>query len=335
MKQHILQLPAQYTQSFIYLDCGARGESSKPLLKAFSEPWYIGFEPDEGECKKLSQQVKKGISFFPVAVGRKAGSASLYITRNPSCSSIFMPNREFFEKFFECGPFFDILSTEDVQLVALDDYLPKQGVFDIDFLELDTQGSELDILVGAKKLLSSSVIGIRVEVEFSEMYRNQPLFGDIDTFLRKQGFILFDLDRYRLRRKSCPLNIQSHEQIIWGQALYLRDYNTLFARDHVEKAKLIKLAIVASFYGFHSYAMEIIDFLFGQDQVLSTQEKVKIVSAYNQYVNSLGNRWLVNLMFYLNHSFMKALFHKFGSIILKLEESYLFVTKKQRYFWKD
>lgn len=335
MKQNTLRLPKQITGNFVYVDCGARGESSQPLLNAFSEARYIGFEPDAEECDRLVQQAPEGYSFFPVAVGKQTGSATFYVTQNPGCSSLYVPNQNLFDSFMDCKPFFNILSTQQVKLITLDDYLSQQGIKDVDFLELDTQGAELDILQGAEKLLASNLLGLRVEVEFLAMYQKQPLFADVDSYLRRYGFILFDLERYHLRRKSCPPYVQSREQIVWGKALYLRDYRNLPLDAEVKKQKINKLAVVASYYGFHSYAFEIIDFLLRNPELISDQEMIELKAAYIQYATSLKNSGLVQLMQYLDRSAIRKVFRRLGSLYLKLAEGYLFVTSKQNYFWKD
>jgi len=334
VKKEVLHIPDYLTGSFSYVDCGARGDTSKKLIDVFSNVRYIGFEPDRAECERLAKGAQKGHSFYPVAIGRKAENARLYVTRNPACSSLYVPNRNFFDPFIECGPFFDILSKQQIQVVALDTYLPRQEIKDIDFLELDTQGAELDILLGAEEYIRNA-LGVKVEVEFAEMYKSQPMFADIDAYLRRRGFTLFDLERYHLRRNSCPPDIQSREQIVWGQALYLRDYHNLYGDPITRKQKLGKLAMIASWYGFHSYAMEIVEFLLKQDLGLLQQEKKDIEFAYSRYVNSLKNGWLVNLMLFSNRSFLKKKFHKLGSFFLQMGASYLFATKRQKYFWVD
>jgi len=48
-------------------------------------------------------------------------------------------------------------------------------------------------------LLATSILGLQVEVEFYPVY-NQPLFSDIDNYLRPLDYYLFDFFRYRLRR---------------------------------------------------------------------------------------------------------------------------------------
>lgn len=58
----------------------------------------------------------------------------------------------------------------------------------VDAIKLDTQGSELDILRGASRALSSCTL-IEIEVEFNPIYEGQNLFCDVDRFLRDRGFV--------------------------------------------------------------------------------------------------------------------------------------------------
>ena len=71
--------------------------------------------------------------------------------------------------------------------------------------------------------------GVEVEVEFQEFYKKQPLFCDIDVFLKKNGFQLVDfrsLDRaFLLMDKN---NIRYGEgQIFSGNAIYFKDVKAI------------------------------------------------------------------------------------------------------------
>jgi FkbM family methyltransferase len=333
LNNHVsLKLPGEFTGTFTYVDCGARGDTSNSLLMAFSKSRYIGFDPG------FTGSPGKGGGdhfYFPVALGKRSETLDFHRTGNPNCSSIFIPNQEFLNRFVEIGPFFKIEETLPINLVALDEFLPQNGIEDVDFIELDTQGSELDILNGARRFLSTGILGARVEVEFSEMYRGQPFFADVDDHLRHQGFMLFDLERYHVRRKSCPPDVPSREQIVWGQALYLRDFHTLALHGGQGTQKIAKLAIIASFYGFHSYALEIMMHLLENEQALSNQEMDELRRAYSEYVNSLKKGNPFKLMFRLVRSPLSGIFQRIGSFILQWGEAYLFVFRKQKYFWKD
>lgn len=326
-----IKLPVGFTGKFTFVDCGAVGDSSNPLLRNFNDARYIGFDPGLSDALNNDD---KSIS-FPVAVAKESMQIEFHRTKNPNCSSIFMPNNEFMNEFMEVGDFFEVKETISLQAVALGEYLPLQGVTDIDFIELDTQGSELGILQGAQGFLSSNIIGLRVEVEFTEMYHDQPLFGDVDAYLRQFGFRLFDLDRYHLRRNSYPTGVDSREQIVWGQALYLRDFRSFSDEPAILKQKLAKLAVVASHYSFHSYALEIINYLAQQDGLFDFAEKKVLEDASAQYLSKLRSDPYLRWARFFNKPPLRKTFRRWWGRITKFFEACRFVVDKQRYFWKD
>ena len=334
MSKAVLELRTWQSGAFVYVDCGARGEVAKGLVDLFPDARYVGFEPDMDECARLSEKGRDRYSYFPVAAGARSETKTFYLTQNLGCSSLLVPNQGFLDGFMGCGPFFNVVETRPVQVVALDSYLPDKGVHDVDFLELDTQGTELDILQGAESFLSSGVLGLRVEVEFSEMYLNQPLFADVDAYLRPFDFMLFDLKRYHLRRKACPRDVDTEGQLLWGQALYLKDYHALRRQNNQEK--MVKLAIVAAFHGFHDYALEIVDFLVdGGTGDLPATETSELRRARARYVSALTDSRRVKTLLWLDRSLLQKPFRYFVSLSARLGSVYYRAAKSHNYFWTD
>ena len=66
--------------------------------------------------------------------------------------------------------------------------LDELKIVDIDLLNIDTQGYEMEVLKGSRKLLSQNVKYIILEVNKKELYEGCPLVKDIDIF-KKYGFI--------------------------------------------------------------------------------------------------------------------------------------------------
>lgn len=251
----MLPVPESFTRSFVYLDCGARGEEAHPFVSAFPGAQYLGFEADKDECERLQARAKSGYTFFPVAVGRKNEELSFHITRNPACSSFLKPNFDFLSQYVGLAENFEIQKTIPMKTASLDEYLPSAGIDNVDFIELDTQGTELEILKGGEAFLRGATLGLKVEAEFCQFYEEQPLFGDLDAFARDCGFLLFDLSRYRYRRQGTPLSIRTRGQVVYGHAVYLKDYRLLPEDAKFEKG--IKLCMIADYYGFLDYACEI------------------------------------------------------------------------------
>lgn len=153
----------------------------------------LGFDPDAQECANLNEASAEDplTEFFPVALGASTGTAQLHLTAEPACSSLYPPDQQLIQE----RPALALISQTDsveVALETLDRWCASEGVETVDFLKVDTQGSELDILQGAQKILETAR-AVEVEVEFNPIYLGQPLFADVDTFLRAHGFVLWRL----------------------------------------------------------------------------------------------------------------------------------------------
>ncbi len=78
-----------------------------------------------------------------------------------------------------------------VEMVRLRTDLPRQP----DVLWLDTQGSEIDVMLGLGTMLSG-VNMIHTEVYFKPAYDGQPSYEDIKNFLNTRGFYVHHFTSY-------------------------------------------------------------------------------------------------------------------------------------------
>jgi FkbM family methyltransferase len=77
--------------------------------------------------------------------------------------------------------------TIDVKTITLDDWAQEKNISQIDFLWLDMQGMELNVLKSAESILRTVKV-IYVEVEFIQAYAGQYLYGDVKGWLESKGF---------------------------------------------------------------------------------------------------------------------------------------------------
>ena len=82
--------------------------------------------------------------------------------------------------------------TEKRSLITLDEIMKTDGDKKTDFLKIDTQGYELEILKGAKKTLLSAEF-VLLEVSFLDIYLNAPLASDVLVFMKEHGFVVYDI----------------------------------------------------------------------------------------------------------------------------------------------
>lgn len=120
---------------------------------------------------------------------------------------------------------FTLDKTINMKTLDLDSFAQREKIKYIDFMKSDAEGCELDILKGSKKFLENSILGLSLEIQFNNLFADGPLFGEIDSFLRKFGFQLFDLGLVRLKRKALSFELGPSDfgQLIPGHALYLKD----------------------------------------------------------------------------------------------------------------
>jgi hypothetical protein len=158
---------------------------------------------------------------------------------------------------------FDVLDTVELPADTLDAQLREIDLPHVDFLKLDTQGTELAILKGAGLALGG-VLGVDIEVEFSPLYEQQPLFGDVDAFLRRYDLQLFDLGPRRWPYQAGHDLAMARGPVIWAEAIYLRTVDAVrrevaAAGATGRVAHLAKAVTVALIYGYPDFALALID----------------------------------------------------------------------------
>ena len=235
-----------------YVDCGARGGKLPRAFRSVRDSAYVGFEADAEECARLNASARPGHRYIAAFLGRRRERRAFHITASAACSSLLLPNHAFLAAFAELPALFAVEREVVVETVPLDECVAGNGIPQVDVLELDVQGAELEVLQGAEATLRTSVLAVRVEVEFAPMYAGQPLFADVDAFLRDRGFHLFDLSRYRVRRHAADGSMPTRGQLLWGHALYLRDAASL------EADRRGRLAVVAALMQVPDYTAGIL-----------------------------------------------------------------------------
>jgi hypothetical protein len=160
-----------------------------------------------------------------------------------------------------------------VSTIDLDSFCRENALDRVDFIKLDVEGAELDALQGAEELLKNSVVGLSIEIGFCRWRLGMPLLSEIDTFLRGFGFELFDISAFRHARNAFPEPLgpggvpayTMRGQVIWGEALYLRDAHSEITRQMGRDASLVwdetrilKLCTLFEIYGLHDCAIELL-----------------------------------------------------------------------------
>jgi hypothetical protein len=194
----------------------------------------------------------------------------------------------------------------DIPVTSVANWAAKAEVGKIDFIKLNVQGAELEILRGCGDTLDG-VAGILLEVSFVESYKDRPMFADLDIWLREHGFTFFDLiGHHYVGRAASPLvarqcrGLTPHwgelmsfwGQLIEGHALYFRDPIAAGPNADATLSELttrtLKLACLAEMFGQVEYAFELVAWLRDQatargDADLAGRLAALSVSAHERY----------------------------------------------------
>lgn len=188
-------------EPLVVIDVGCRWGFADSWERLGDRCIAIGFDPDEEECERLREHYRDRpwLRIVAHALGASAGPATLHVTREPGQSSVYEPLDEVVDRHPRLDPM-RAVKRVPVELIRLDDWCADNEVERVDLVKLDTQASELDVLRGAERTLRS-VSMVQTEVEFNPLYESQPLFGDVDRFLRDRGFVLWRLDNLSHHRQ--------------------------------------------------------------------------------------------------------------------------------------
>ncbi|MBD1838943.1 FkbM family methyltransferase [Coleofasciculus sp. FACHB-64] len=250
-----------------------------------SQGWHIfapnltiyGFDADAESCDAMNSEIEaRQVSWnekhIPQVLWNSVGEATLYVTNFTGSSSLYPPNESYLKRFAGYLEWHQLVTTVEVDTITLDAFCESEQIEEMDFLQVDVQGADLQVLEGASKIIERSILGILTEVEFISLYRNQPLFSDIDTYLRNKDFTLFDLaiSTGRGVRTDSPIVSETHPgSLIWADAFYFRDLIREDLNTHLKTPeRILKLACIADIMNFADYALELLEYLtlnYGED----------------------------------------------------------------------
>ena len=233
------------------LDIGAAGGIQSRWEKVSKYLNYIGVEPDPRSNKGLEHNNKfKNTKILNTFAWSEEKEIEFNLCKKPMVSSAYKPNRELLDQFSNADRF-DIVKKELLQAKPL---FKDKGCQKIDFIKLDIQGGELNALKGLEESLNNC-LGMEIEVEFSEIYKSQPLFGDIHNFLESKGFYFFDfINLNRWERNS----YNDFGRCIWGDGLWMKELKTFNTSD---TETYLKYAAICSIYGKTEEAIYSIELL--------------------------------------------------------------------------
>jgi FkbM family methyltransferase len=256
------------------IDVGAAGGAIEGWRQFGDKARVFCFEAREEESSDLSSgNTESNIEYVPIALSNDDSGISLNITSNLGCSSVYPPVRQLYQRYPGCAMMRPIGSA-NCPSITLDGFLETRGIDTVHAIKLDTQGSELNILRGSEKALQSCTFVI-IEAEFNALYEDQPLFCDVDRFLRDRGFVLWRLNNLA-HYSTGHLGGEPHSmligtdpgghhslafangQLFWGDALYVKKDATPVSDKSLDLSEAVAGAALVSQWNFWDLAVEMV-----------------------------------------------------------------------------
>jgi FkbM family methyltransferase len=259
---------------FVVIDVGVQGGESERWHALGDQLVLHGFDAVEEAAETLTRQnlSHPNRHYHWLAAGKCDGEQTLYFyTQDPFSSSLYQRGEtRFFDK--------PVAEPRQVQVRRLDTLLAQGVIPPADFLKVDVEGYEKDVLLGAGELLQG-LLGFEAETAFtvSSEYPNTH-FGTLLDIALTHHQRLFDVNFNRVPRTSFQRALRRENRApIADQFTVGRPatFNVLFCRDLIEEVELpanytspppsldidgiVKQIIVYELYGLNDVAVDTVE----------------------------------------------------------------------------
>ncbi len=170
----------------VIFDVGANvGQSAEAFLRAYPAAMIYCFEPVSASFHALREALTEKaaqVELHQLAMGAERGQARIATYGTGTCATMMAPTTD------------DYRESEGIQVETLDAFCGDAGITRIDYLKIDTEGNDLNVLKGAEELLGAGAAAV-VEVEAGMHPENRlhvPL-EDLKAHLQEYGYRCFGI----------------------------------------------------------------------------------------------------------------------------------------------
>jgi FkbM family methyltransferase len=175
----------------VLMDVGASGRPPAIWNDIAPNSTYIGFDPDLREIHedRSSNFLRSVIVNEAVTADKHAKEINFYLTRSPFCSTTLPPSPELTIHWLE-GELFTVEARADVRATTIDSVLQRLDIPRLDWIKLDTQGTDLRLINSISPDVFARVMAIDTEPGLIAMYQCEDMFADVHRELMRKGFWL-------------------------------------------------------------------------------------------------------------------------------------------------
>jgi FkbM family methyltransferase len=203
---------------FHYINLGAAHASLPPVVKALISNGAKALLIDASDNFFSDDD---GIYIINKVVHSEKKKTTFHLINPDDCSSLFEPD------FNLTGSYVFLSHIKPHKIIEVETTTLKEVLGNLPFafspayLAMDLQGGELEALKGTPEHLFNNLHVIVSEVAFKPLYKDAPLFNDINDFLRTKNFEFIDISPIRAAHHSSLFNQSDYKKFQLGaQQLY-------------------------------------------------------------------------------------------------------------------
>lgn len=195
-------------------DVGSQhGHTTLEYLNAFPRASVYGFEADAKNFPRALAATERHRSRCQIshcAIAAEDGEVTFHVnSHNGTHSLLEIGDVQYFQQPAH------LLEVVRVRAQTLDAFAQAKQIERIDIVKMDIQGAEVEALKGAANLIDSGRIKLlALEASFQSLYKGQPLFGDLCSYLHERGYSLFQM--YDL-----TYHLKNPNTLCWADAIFL------------------------------------------------------------------------------------------------------------------
>ena len=174
----------------IWIDVGAHeGEMTFPFAAADSSLLVYAFEPNLHAASRIMGCLRNFV-VMPIAIAERDGSAELQLNSYEQSSSL-LPADQAGVKQWITEQKFEVIGTATVPTMRLDTFMNEAGIKSVDYLKIDAQGLDLEVVKSAgDRLKDVAKVQLEATTASYRQYEGAPGKSVIIEFMESKGFRL-------------------------------------------------------------------------------------------------------------------------------------------------
>ncbi|OLT61228.1 FkbM family methyltransferase [Moorena bouillonii] len=285
----VIKKLTEHNISLILADIGASGDSWSvfKVLKPISN--LLRFDPDLRDIREVKgTNEHRVVTINRAVVEQDCDEVEFYLTKSPYCSSTLKPDHEKL-KSFAYADWFEVEKVVSVPAITLNQSLSLGNFSHIDWIKLDTQGTEFRILDSLPDKVFDQLLVCDIEASLYQHYLGADILPSLHDLMLKHDFWIAQMRPHWNTRissnTSCELSSRyqgqdrkifeysKHREVTTLEFCYLRTIEGAKKRNYTFE-QFLKLFTCHFSLGVFEYCLEILNEM---DQSFSNSKTVEIL----------------------------------------------------------